>query len=66
MRKILYYLMLVIVVLIVLLGSTLIMMAVFGFDGKWVSAFTAGICLSIIYGRKKIFLFLDRIFKVDN
>lgn len=63
MKQILYYLILAVIVVLAVITSLSIMMAVFGFEGKWVSAFTAGIALSIIYGRERIFILLDKIFK---
>ena len=54
MKKLLYYLILVIIVVLAIIMSLSIMMAVLGFEGKWVSAFTAGVALSIIYGRERM------------
>lgn len=53
-----------VIVALAVIAFLSIMMAVLGFEGKWICALTAGIALSIIYARKSIFLFLDRVFKV--
>lgn len=66
MKTILYYLILIVLVIVALVATAFILGELIGYDSVGLKGAVAGAGLAVIYGRKGIFGYLDKIFKVGK
>lgn len=64
MKTVIYYLILVVLVIVAMVATSFIMGELIGYDSVVVKGSVAGAGLSVIYGRKEIFGWLDKKFNI--
>ena len=66
MKTILYHFILIVLVVVSMVTTALIIGELIGYDSVGVKGAVAGAGLAVIYGRKGVFGFLDKMFKVGK